>query len=210
VTGVAIGLAVVATVAAVADWIAVVRHDERLERVAKPLALAALTGVALTLDPSDPTVRTWFVVALVASLAGDVLLMLPSDRFVAGLAAFLVAHLAYVGGFLAAGVTPLGMAAGLAAVAVVLGAIGPMLVRGVRRSAPEMTVPVGAYMVVISAMVVTAAGTGDAVAIAGAGLFYASDGLIGLTRFVRPAPWGPVAVMVTYHAGQALLVASLV
>jgi uncharacterized membrane protein YhhN len=128
---------------------------------------------------------------------------------VAGLAAFLVAHLAYVGGFVAAGVTPLGMAAGLAAVAVVLGAIGPVLVRGVRRSAPEMIVPVGAYMAVISAMVVTAAGTGDAVAIAGAGLFYASDSLIGLTRFVRPAPWGPVAVMVTYHAGQALLVASL-
>jgi uncharacterized membrane protein YhhN len=48
------------------------------------------------------------------------------------------------------------------------------------------------------------------VAIAGAGLFYASDSLIGLARFVRPAPWGPVAVMVTYHAGQALLVASLV
>ena len=33
------------------------------------------------------------------SLAGDVFLMLPRDAFVAGLAAFLVAHVCYVVGF---------------------------------------------------------------------------------------------------------------
>ena len=33
------------------------------------------------------------------SLAGDVLLMLPRDQFVAGLSAFLVAHLCYIAGF---------------------------------------------------------------------------------------------------------------
>ena len=43
--------------------------------------------------------RPWFVAALVFSLAGDVLLMLPREQFVAGLAAFLVAHLCYIVGF---------------------------------------------------------------------------------------------------------------
>ena len=43
--------------------------------------------------------RAWFVAALVFSLAGDVLLMLPREQFVAGLSAFLVAHLCYIVGF---------------------------------------------------------------------------------------------------------------
>jgi hypothetical protein len=37
----------------------------------------------------------------------------------------------------------------------------------------------------------------------------ASDSLIGETRFVRPWAGAGVAIMVTYHAGQALLVLSL-
>ena len=41
----------------------------------------------------------WFVAALVCSLVGDVLLMLPREQFVAGLSAFLVAHVCYLAGF---------------------------------------------------------------------------------------------------------------
>jgi uncharacterized membrane protein YhhN len=59
-------------------------------------------------------------------------------------------------------------------------------------------------------MVVCAVGTGNPVAIAGAVSFYASDALIGWGRFVRSYGWGRLAVMVTYHVGQVLLVLSLV
>jgi uncharacterized membrane protein YhhN len=205
-----VALLALAAVAAIADWVAVARGDRRAEYLAKPLTLVALVAVAVALDPQDGAVRAWFVVALVASLAGDVLLMLPQDRFVAGLAAFLVAHLAYVGGLVASGLDVAWLLLGVAAVAVAVGGIAPPLVRGVRRASPEMAAPVIAYMAVISAMVVCAVGTGDGVAAAGAVLFYASDALIGLTRFVAPHPRGPLAVMVTYHLGQALLVLSLV
>ena len=208
-TGLATGLLVVFAVAAVADWFAEGAGQERVRYLTKPAALAALLGVALALDPASPTVRAWFVVALAFSLAGDVFLMLPSDRFVAGLAAFLAAHLAYIGGLLADGVSAGWLAAGLAVVAVAVVAIGRPLLAGVRRTATEMTVPVTAYMAVISAMVVCAIGTGDGLAIAGAALFYASDALIGISRFVRSTPWAPVAIMVTYHVGQCLLVLSL-
>ena len=89
-------LLVVAAALAVGDWLAVARGNKRLEYVCKPGALAALIGVALALDPAHGDVRAWFVLALALSLAGDIFLMLPSDRFVAGLAAFLLAHVAYV------------------------------------------------------------------------------------------------------------------
>ena len=72
-----------------------------------------------------------------------------------------------------------------------------------------LAAPVSAYMVAISAMVVGAFGTGDGLAIVGALSFYASDSLIGWGRFVKSYDWGRLAVMVTYHVGQALLVLSL-
>ena len=79
-----------------------------------------------------------------------------------------------------------------------------------RRSEPALGPPVLAYMGVISAMLVCAIGTGAPLAIAGALLFYASDALIGWGRFVEARPWGDLAVMVTYHLGQVLLVLFLV
>jgi uncharacterized membrane protein YhhN len=65
-------------------------------------------------------------------------------------------------------------------------------------------------MLVISAMVVSAIGTGHAVAIVGAGLFYASDSLIAWNRFVRETTHGRLSIIVTYHLAQVGLVLSLV
>jgi uncharacterized membrane protein YhhN len=209
VTASAAVLLAITLAAAVIDWFAV-RHEHRpMEYVFKPLTLLALTATALALDPSDPTVRTWFVVALVLSLAGDIFLMLPGDLFVPGLGSFLLAHVAYVVGLVVAGLEPLGLLAGLIVVVVAFALVGRPLVGGIRRTEPEMGPPVLAYMGVISAMLACAIGTLDPVAIAGAGLFYVSDALIGWGRFVRTYDWGPVAIMVTYHLGQVLLVLSL-
>jgi uncharacterized membrane protein YhhN len=51
--------------------------------------------------------------------------------------------------------------------------------------------------------------SGDALAAVGAILFMTSDGLIGEDRFVTPRAWQPMAIIVTYHVAQALLVVSL-
>ncbi|HEX6424201.1 MAG TPA: lysoplasmalogenase [Acidimicrobiales bacterium] len=209
-TGPAAVLLTVTAVAALVDWWAVARDRRRVEYVFKPLTLVALTATALALDPADPAARAWFVVALVLSLAGDVLLMLPRDRFVAGLAAFLFAHVAYVVGLAVAGVTPAAVLVGVGVVGAAFVAVGVPLLRGARRAEPALVPPVLAYMVVISAMLATAVGTGRALAVAGAGLFYLSDALIGWGRFVGAPDRGRLAVMVTYHTGQALLVLSLV
>ena len=89
--------------------------------------------------------------------------------------------------------------------------VGRAIVGAVKRGPnPELTVPVVAYVAVISAMVVSAFGTASVWAIGGALLFYASDAILAWNRFVDPLRSAPVAVMVTYHLGQAGLVAWLV
>lgn len=193
------------------DWIAVARHRRGVEYLLKPAALAALIAVAVALDPDDGAARAVFVVALSLSLAGDVFLMLPGDLFLGGLLSFLKAHIAYVIGLVMLGVSAGPTLLGLVFIATATATVGARIVSAVREGdEPEMAIPVGIYMGVISGMVVAAFGTGRALAAAGAALFYASDALIAWNRFVREWSWARVAIMVTYHAGQAGLVLSLV
>lgn len=203
-------LLAMALVAAVIDWIAVWDKDPRLEYLCKPLVPVLLIGVALALDVESEPMRTWFVAALVFSLAGDVFLMLKErDLFVLGLASFLIAHLAYVAGFLVAGVEPVRLLAGLVVAGAAVALVGTQIVRTAQEREPELVVPVIAYVGVISLMLVVAIGSGDASGTLGALLFYLSDALIGWTRFVKDYKWAPLAIIVTYHLAQTALVMAL-
>jgi uncharacterized membrane protein YhhN len=196
---------------ALADWWATwaARRDVRF--VTKPATLASLIGVALTLDPVDPAIRTWMVVGLVLSLAGDVFLMLEEKWFVAGLGSFLLGHIAYIVGLQMAPRSWGWTLVGLLAVVVAIAIVGRRIVNGVGASGHRgMVGPVIAYLVVISAMVVSAFGTADVWAVAGASLFYASDATLAWNRFLEQRRFGPLAVMVTYHLGQMGLVGWLV
>jgi uncharacterized membrane protein YhhN len=202
--------AAVFAVAALANWGSRWTGDGRLEWLTKPTALIALIGVAVTIDPVDPTVRTWFVIALVLSLAGDVFLLGGDDRFVLGLAAFLLAHVAYTVGFIVADDWRwIGFVIGAAIAGVVAITVGRRIVAGARRKNPALGPPVVGYLVAISTMAAAAAAAGNAWAIAGAALFVTSDALLGWRQFVARSRWMAPAVMVTYHLGQAGLVASL-
>jgi uncharacterized membrane protein YhhN len=205
------GVALAVTILfALGDWWSKARADRRLEYLCKPATLVALIVVAVALDPATGAGdrRTWFVAALVFSLAGDVFLMLPRDAFVPGLAAFLVAHVCYVIGFWT---DPPSAIALLVALVVVVVAVAPIAVRVLRAldEERELRLPVAVYMIVISAMVASAIASGNAVAAAGAVLFAGSDSLIAWDRFVRPLAWAAVVIMVTYHVGQILLTLSL-
>lgn len=206
-TGAAWGFLVAAAVFALGNWVAVARSSRIGVYVCKPATLALLIGLALTIDPAHADVRAWFVVALVLSLAGDVFLMLPRDVFVAGLAAFLLAHVAYIVGL---NLHTEGIWLLAIPVFVATAIMGRRLVEEIAASgAPEMVGPVVAYVLVISIMGASALASGSWVAAAGALLFVTSDSLIGENRFGRSQPWMPVTIMVTYHVGQALLVLSL-
>jgi uncharacterized membrane protein YhhN len=203
--------AAVFVVAAGANWWS--RLSERRRRTelwSKPLALIALIGVAIALDPADSTVRAWFVLALVLSLSGDVFLLGGDRWFVPGLVGFLLAHVAYTIGM---AVGPdwswLGFAVGVVVMAVLAVSIGRRIVAAAGRKERVLGPAVSAYLVAISLMFCAAVATGNIWAIAGAALFVASDSILGWRQFVAGAPWMPLAIMVTYHLGQAGLVASL-
>ena len=209
-TATAFLLLALAAVVACGNWLAVHRHNPPVEYLCKPLTMVLLIGAALALHPQDHAVRTWFVIALVLSLVGDVLLMVPRDLFVFGLGSFFLGHVAYIVGMHIDGIEATRFLVGAVLVMVVLAVVGRAVLQGVRAGPdPALAGPVTAYMGIISVMVASAFGTGHAAAIVGASLFCLSDSLIAWNRFCRPTRGGPVVIMVTYHLAQAALVLSL-
>ena len=74
--------------------------ERRQVYVFKPLTTALIILIALQgTHANGSAYRALVVAGLVCSLAGDVFLMLPRDRFVAGLVSFLFAHLFYIAAF---------------------------------------------------------------------------------------------------------------
>ena len=204
-----IGWLVVTAIVAVVDWVAVATSRRQLERVFKPAVMLALLGVALTISAAE-SVRPWFLAALVFSLFGDVFLMLPKEQFIVGLASFLVAHALYVVGLIQAFSAWSFVAGSLIVVIPATLLVGAPLVQAIRGgSNPSLALPVMAYMGAISLMVVAAFGTGVVLAVAGGLLFFASDSILGWSRFVRSINHGRLATMITYHSGQVLLVLSM-
>ena len=176
--------AAMSVVFALTDWWATHAERPSVRLVSKPATLAALIGVAVAVDPSvSPAIRAWMVMGLVLSLAGDVFLMLDERWFLAGLGAFLLGHIAYVVGLQLAPTSTAWTLVGLAVVAASIAIVGrPMLRRLASGAHRDLLLPVIAYAVVISAMVVSAFGTAAPWAIVGAGLFYVSDGTLAWNR----------------------------
>lgn len=194
-------LCLIAAIAfAILDWIAVAQENQPLEYLAKPAALAFLILYA-ALGPAT----SWaLLAALVLSLLGDVYLMLPDALFPAGLLAFLLGHLAYIAAFHAAPVTRLIWFVIVAGASLLLAL---RILRSVRE--PPLRIGVGVYMAAICLMVASAIASGSLTASIGALLFFASDAMIALRRFVTRFNGDQLAVIVTYHLGQLLLVLAL-
>jgi uncharacterized membrane protein YhhN len=154
----------------------------------------------------------WCIVAgLAFALAGDIFLMLPSDRFLPGLVCFLVTHICYTAAFF----TP---PRGLSSLATLLpfAVFGAVMFRTLAPGAGALRVPVLVYAAAICAMAWQAterhwlAGSaGSGLALAGALLFVISDSVLGLNRFRRPFRWAQAVLLATYFAGQWLIALSL-
>ena len=209
-TALAWTLAAVTGAVALTEWWATWTENRSVRLFTKPATLVALIGVAIALDPVDPTIRTWMVIGLVLSLAGDVFLLF-EKYFIPGLVSFLLGHIAYVVALQTAdqnlGWALLGLALVVVSIAVVARRFVVKLASGEGR---ELVGAVIAYVIVISSMVISAFGTASLTAIVGATLFYASDAPLAWNKFLGRLRYGSIAVMVTYHLGQAGLVAWLV
>jgi uncharacterized membrane protein YhhN len=207
-----IGL-VVATALALAALLLAERRGLRAGVwVAKPLASAGFVALAFARGAADTGYGRWVLAALLLGWLGDVLLIPKGAKraFAAGLASFLLGHLAFAAAFLARGVSWPWLAAGaLAAAAVavpVLRWLGPHVPASLR-------VAVRAYVAVISAMVASAAGAfgagGGAALLAGALGFFASDLAVARERFVAKSFTNKLWGLPLYYGSQLLLASTV-
>ncbi len=175
--------------------------------------MVLLIGVAATAGNPADGVRVALVIGAVLGLVGDVALLGHTEgRFMAGLGAFALGHLAYAAAAVQIDVSAWALV-GVAFMAALLGfRFVSRILPGARRlGGPVLAGAVVFYGAVISLMVIAAWGIFDTASAAwlaavGAMLFAVSDWVLGHTRFAGRVPGGRLAVMVPYHLGQALLI----
>jgi uncharacterized membrane protein YhhN len=174
-------------------------------RVFKPLASTLFVVIALQSGALDSLFGRLILLALTLSWLGDVLLI-PKNRaaFLAGLASFLFAHLVFGGAFLLKQPDTALMAIAALAMAIFAAAIlrwlWPKLTRDLR-------LPVAAYVVAISAMMILATGAAGSSGVrwaVAAGLFVVSDVFVARERFVAPAFINRLAGLPLYYSAQLL------
>jgi uncharacterized membrane protein YhhN len=203
-------LCLLALASAIACIVAYETGRDPIARIFKPLTMVFV--LALAVQPSlstPPLYRALVVAGLVFSLAGDVFLMLPSDRFVAGLGSFLVGHLFYSAAFAeAAPLDPVLLLPFLG----VAGAVYALLHRHLGKLRGAVLV----YIAAIVAMGWLATGRwlavgqlGSLLACIGAILFMASDSALAINRFARPFRGSQTVVLGTYFSAQLLIALSV-
>jgi uncharacterized membrane protein YhhN len=201
----------IAASAALTIW-AEHRNARRAVYLFKPLTTVLVLALAATApQPVWRGYQALVCAGLLFSLAGDVFLMLPRDRFVAGLASFLIAHLFYVAAFAP---RPPTLAAPL--VLAVLTAYGVVLLRALWPRLGTLRAPVAVYAAALLVMAWQAAErwmvldtTPALLAAAGAGFFVVSDSVLACERFRLRSAYGQAVVLGTYFAAQWLIASSV-
>jgi uncharacterized membrane protein YhhN len=193
-------LLIVAVAAAAFYIYALATGNTLLGLLAKPVPVLALIAWMLS-APATPY-RRWITIGLGFSVLGDLLLAIPADLFVFGLAAFLCAHLAYLRAYCSKTLRPalpallLSTITGITLLSVLAShGLGPLLI------------PVALYALAISAMLWRALACGGVAAL-GACLFVFSDSLIGIDRFVSPFAAAPYLIILAYWLGQWAIASS--
>ena len=192
-----VGLLAYGVVAAV-DVVLAGSGRRRLRWFTKPALMPILA--ATEARSTDPLV----VAGIGFSWLGDIALLSEGEGpFVAGLVAFLVAHLSYIAALRKRRSGGIRKAPGLAA-SYALAWLGLNVLLWSRSG--RLRWPVVVYASTLLAMVLAALDTADLRATTGGAAFMASDGVLALDVFgVAKLPAADSLVMATYTAAQALL-----
>jgi uncharacterized membrane protein YhhN len=209
-----LALLIGSAVVGVVTWIAVGTRAARLEAVTKPVTLLLLIGwFAGQLIDRGLYPGIAVLIALGASVLGDVLLLRPQRRLLAGMGAFLFAQIAYAFALNAEGpvLSWASLGIGVGVIAVAVGGFAFLSRRArwhKRRWLKGATV---VYTAALALMLWSAAAVvlrpdwpplARGLILGGAIAFCLSDTLLGWIEFVRPSRRGLLAVMVSYHLAQ--------
>jgi uncharacterized membrane protein YhhN len=176
----------------------------------KPLTMVFILLIAI-LGQATPLFYKYTIIAgLIFSVAGDVFLMLPSDRFVTGLVAFLIAHLCYIVAFASE------MGAPIWWPLIPLVTYGVVVYIFLAPSLGKLRIPVLIYVVVILVMAWSAwerwgqtGGRGALLAFVGAVLFVISDTILAINRFRWSFKPAHALNLIAYFAAQCLIASSV-
>ena len=174
----------------------------------KPLASMSFVAAAWLAEPLSSSTGVALFCGLILSALGDVLLLKKGSKvhFLAGLGAFLFAHIAYVVSFVATGGVDWALAGGLSALGggAAVGVSGWLL-----PSVPQkLKAPVVAYLIVISVMVVLAWSLpiGFGLVQGAATLFFLSDISVAIDRFKEGGFLNRLWGLPAYYLAQLLFV----
>lgn len=172
-------------------------------------AVMALLLAAAALTRPELRERRLLLGALLFSAAGDFLLAMPwwEPSFVGGLGAFLLAHLCFLGALIPLAVVTRPRL--VASAVVVLACLALLTWFWPTLQAEGLSIPVVLYMLVLAAMVCAAllAGLPTRWTALGAVCFAVSDGMIGISEFVRGDQLLAVPIWWAYAAAQILITA---
>jgi len=188
-----------------------------LKWVFKPAASASFICLALFCGALDTEYGRLILFGLILCMAGDVFLIAKAQAaFLAGMAAFALGHLAYIGAFTTLGANlgsgSLMTAFATLSVAVMLIIVLPWLWRHLG----AFRYPVAFYCLIIGIMVVTSFGTQNPsggspywLAVFGAVGFAISDISVARDQFVREEFFNRLWGLPLYYAAQIVLAASV-
>lgn len=202
-------------------------RNKKQIKIWKPLSTVmciAVAALSFTQAGAVPVYSILIIIGLLFSLAGDWLLINGDEKprnFAMGLGAFLITHLIYIGAFTVAQVLrgvpiDLNREVIIGAVLIILGMVVYFYMRP---SLGSMAQPVLIYITVISLMVhravagvVVGAGllSQGTLAAGGALLFYVSDFMLAINRFVFDGEGksNSVWVLSTYYCAQLFIALS--
>jgi len=198
------------------DWSALALNRPSINYFSKPLTLFFLIVWYFTNLPHFFQ-GMWFGLGLVFALIGDVCLLFSYRYFLVGLTAFLITQILYsVQIFFLSGVFSTLMILGMFSIAVIIAIKITSQIRkkGIQTLVERMSIPIAAYAMVISVMVLLAIFTilqpghhqvSVSLLVAGALLFFASDLTLAVDRFIRPLTRARLMVRISYHLGQFAL-----
>jgi len=193
------------------------RWAHRARFVTKPLLMPTLAASLVTsASAEDSPLRASTLAAQLGGWGGDVALLGAGTKpFVVGTGSFALGHVAYLTGFLRNRSTaPVATTRRARAVAGSWALTAPLMALMAGRQHRELAGPVFGYATMLAAMVVTATHLDPELSPAsrrftalGAGMFMASDTLLGFGEFLLadPPPGLETAMMVTYTTAQFLL-----
>jgi uncharacterized membrane protein YhhN len=204
--------------AALAELMSRMIDIELVHLIAKPLIMITL-GVYYYFSVPAETRSNIVLLAIILCLAGDVLLMFP-NQFITGLIAFLLGHIAYIVAYrqhrgedkenALSGVHRIRLA-----FPIILAGTGLVII--LYPSLGDLRIPVIVYALVLSLMVLNALfrfGRTNSesfwLVFAGAVLFMVSDSILAIDKFLTPVTLGGFTIMLTYIAGQYLIVTGLI